>query len=180
MTRIVSVPGIGNSGPDHWQTAWEAGLPDMVRFKPSSWDTPELQDWIEGIERSVAHAASAPILVCHSLGCLAFLHWARQTKSDWLGAMLVAVPDSSGPNFPGQASGFAVSGLMPLGKPLLTVASSDDPYDPAGNGVALAGKAGAAIIRLGARGHLNEKSGVADWAEGLALFTSFGTGLSAA
>ncbi len=62
---------------------------------------------------------------------------------------------------------------------MLTIASSNDPYDPDGRGIELGERAGAAVVRLGDRGHLNEKSGVGDRAEGAGLLTAFQAGFAA-
>lgn len=50
---ILLLPGIGGSGPDHWQSHWERTDPDMTRFAPSDWDRPELVDWCEALDRAV-------------------------------------------------------------------------------------------------------------------------------
>ena len=50
---VLLLPGIGGSGPDHWQSHWERTDPDMTRFAPSDWDRPELADWCEALDRGV-------------------------------------------------------------------------------------------------------------------------------
>ena len=104
---IVIVPGIGNSGPDHWQSHWEAALPGAVRMSPASWDAPDLRDWMAALDEAVAQAATPPVVICHSLGCLLFAHWRAASTRVVRGAWLVAVPDSGGPRFPVAARAFA-------------------------------------------------------------------------
>ena len=31
--KIIMVPGYGNSGPDHWQSIWQARLPGATRMQ---------------------------------------------------------------------------------------------------------------------------------------------------
>lgn len=97
---IVIVPGIGNSGPDHWQSHWEAALPGAARIAPASWDAPDLADWTAALDEAVANAGVPPLVVCHSLGCLLFAHWHAVSARAVRGAFLVAVPDRAGPRFP--------------------------------------------------------------------------------
>lgn len=180
MTKIVSVPGIGNSGPNHWQTHWERIFPKMIRISPASWTAPELGNWVKEIDRVSGSSDMGPVFVCHSLGCLAFLHWAQQTTSSWQGALLVGVPDATGVNFPKSAAGFAPRNISVMRSPMLVLESSDDPYDPVGEGRQLAQTAGGTVINLGCKGHINEASGLGDWKEGQGILTAFLAGLAAA
>jgi len=177
---IVIVPGIGNSGADHWQTYWETALPGATRIAPASWDTPDLSDWIAVLDAAVAAARTPPIVVCHSLGCLLFAHWRAAAARPVHGAFLVAVPDPDGPRFPAAAHAFARVPDGDLGdRPVVAIASTDDPYDPHGRAIGWAAARGAKSLVLGARGHLNAASGLAQWDEGCALFTAFTAGLGA-
>ncbi|OXI31431.1 hypothetical protein CFB89_18450 [Burkholderia sp. AU16741] len=175
---IVIVPGIGNSGPDHWQSHWEAAFPAAARIAPASWDAPDLADWMAALDEAVANAGAAPLVVCHSLGCLLFAHWHAVSSRAVRGAFLVAMPDPAGPRFPVAAAAFANLPNGGLGRvPVLAIASADDPYDPSGRALEWATEHGAAPLLLGARGHLNAASGLAGWAEGRALLTAFAAGL---
>ncbi|KAG8155079.1 RBBP9/YdeN family alpha/beta hydrolase [Burkholderia catarinensis] len=175
---IVIVPGIGDSGADHWQSHWEAALPGATRITPASWDTPDLLDWVAALDEVVAQAAVPPVVICHSLGCLLFAHWHAASTRVVRGAFLVAVPDPGGPRFPVAAKAFAnVPGGDFGDLPVLAIASSDDGYDPSGQGIAWASARGATPLRLGARGHLNAEAGLAGWSEGRALLTAFTAGL---
>ena len=111
MHHSVIVPGIGGSGPAHWQSRWEVGLRDARRIAPASWDDPDLDDWVAAIDRTVDHADPVPVLVAHSLGCLAVAHWALRThdaSERVAGAFLVAPPDPARPEFPEAARDFTV------------------------------------------------------------------------
>ncbi|KWU28011.1 hypothetical protein GJG85_27345 [Burkholderia sp. MS389] len=175
---IVIVPGIGNSGPDHWQSHWEAALPGAARIAPASWDAPDLADWTAALDEAVANAGVPPLVVCHSLGCLLFAHWHAVSARAVRGAFLVAVPDPAGPRFPVAAAAFANLPNSGFGRvPVLAIASEDDPYDPSGRALEWATEQGATPLLLGARGHLNAASGLAGWPEGRALLAAFAAGL---
>ncbi|GAA1057897.1 hypothetical protein GCM10017608_02990 [Agromyces luteolus] len=170
---LVIVPGIGGSGADHWQSRWEAALPGTLRIDPASWDEPELADWVAAVDRAVATSPAPPVLVAHSLGCLAVAHWAVRTdgaSARIAGAFLVAPPDPAGAAFPAAAvtGGFALPG-GPLGIPATVLASTDDPYAELARSAEVAAAWGAGFVELGARGHVNAASGLGEWPEGLQL-----------
>jgi uncharacterized protein len=176
--RVVIVPGIGGSGPEHWQSRWESALPLAQRIAPASWDAPDLDDWVAAIDRSVAasgNASDRPVLVAHSLGCLAVAQWARRADAATArraGAFLVAPPDPSGLGFPAAAASFsAPDGPLPLRA--FMVASTDDPYCTLERASSFATTWGATLVDLGPRGHMNVESGFGEWPEGLRLLEDF-------
>jgi len=73
---VFVVPGIGNSGPLHWQSVWQAAHPDWRRLVVEDWDQVVCDDWVSAIERQVAESGEDTVIVAHSLGCLAVVHWA--------------------------------------------------------------------------------------------------------
>jgi uncharacterized protein len=93
---LLFLPGRNGSGPQHWQTLWQAGSPGALRLQPSDWSNPELGDWMSALGRAAAACASPPLLVAHSMGCLLSVCWATQQQSDMpiSGAFLVAPPNS--------------------------------------------------------------------------------------
>ncbi|XVU20987.1 RBBP9/YdeN family alpha/beta hydrolase [Actinoplanes sp. CA-054009] len=158
----VTVPGIDNSGPGHWQTLLDAD-PTFLRIQPASWSDPELDDWIAALDRAVA-VADRPVLVAHSLGTLAVAHWAaRPDVPPVAGALLVAIPDPSGPDFPTTAGTFREPPLTPLPFPSIVVASTNDPYDEAGVAPSFAQSWGSRLLDLGDAGHINTDSGYGEW-----------------
>ena len=50
---ILIVPGLYNSGPDHWQTHWERALPGAVRVEQQDWERPLLGDWTISLAEAV-------------------------------------------------------------------------------------------------------------------------------
>ena len=71
---ILVIPGLGGSGPDHWQSRWEAKIPAVRRVVQGDWEHPGLDAWRERIIEDVARAARPVVLVAHSLGVLAAAH----------------------------------------------------------------------------------------------------------
>ncbi|MAC57377.1 MAG: hypothetical protein CMH85_03680 [Novosphingobium sp.] len=170
---VLLLPGIGGSGPDHWQSHWERTDPDMTRFAPSDWDRPELADWCEALDRAVGTLDRPPILVAHSLACLLVAHWAAARETPVAGAMLVAVPDPCGQAFPDEARTFAQVPEQPLPFPSLIVASANDPYGTVDYSKRRARQWGSRLIALGPLGHINAGSNLGDWPEGRDILTSF-------
>jgi hypothetical protein len=53
MTPVLIVPGLGGSGPDHWQTHLERSLRVADRVRQDDWDRPDLIRWIECLAQAV-------------------------------------------------------------------------------------------------------------------------------
>jgi uncharacterized protein len=82
MTNYLIVPGLGNSGPDHWQTFFENSGSSFKRIDQQEWDAPDCRDWVAAIDRAIAnYDPSTVILIGHSLGCTAIAHWASKNNS---------------------------------------------------------------------------------------------------
>ncbi|HXV30329.1 MAG TPA: alpha/beta hydrolase [Sinorhizobium sp.] len=173
MTEFIHLPGIGGSGKSHWQTFWEEANPAIRRFEPANWDEPDLEDWIEALERAIRQARTPPVLVAHSLACLLIAHWHHRVSSPIKGAFLVAVPDPSSTAFPAQAAGFADVPQGRLDFPSLVVASTNDPYGSLSYAQTRAEQWGSELATVGAVGHINGQSELGVWPEGLALLKDF-------
>lgn len=92
---LVLHPGWQNSGPEHRQSHWQNNQPGSSRVPQIDWDHPNLNDWVQTLDRHLAQQAQPVLLACHSLGCLTLLHWlARhpQHQHRIAGALLVAPP----------------------------------------------------------------------------------------
>ena len=166
---VLTFPGIGNSGPQHWQTLWEQSHPGFVRLAQRDWNDPVCAEWVAVLERTVQDLASPMVVVAHSLGCLALAHWAAQPHAPIQAALLVAVPDPEGPDFPAQASGFSPLPRRKFSFPSIVVASADDPYGSMAHAQACAAAWGSRLVNIGAAGHINAGSGLGHWPEGYAL-----------
>ncbi|TAM52756.1 MAG: serine hydrolase family protein [Paraburkholderia sp.] len=177
-TQTLVLPGYANSGPGHWQTRWEALDASFARVAMPDWDHPVREAWCATLEAAVAAQPRGPIcFAAHSLGCLTVAHWAlREAQPAQLdkiaGALLVALPDPSGPSFPRDAQGFDDVPLAPLPFRSIVVASSDDPYGTRAFAERCAHAWGSRLMEIGPRGHINAESGLGDWEEGRAWLAS--------
>ena len=170
---LLILPGIGNSGPEHWQSIWQAANPNFHRVVQQDWDHPQCADWVQALEQAVAHFGSRSVLVAHSLGCLLVAHWALLTRHRIQGALLVAPPDTLAAAFPAQANTFSPAPLKPLPFPSIVVASSNDPYASISYSETLASAWSSRLVNIGAAGHINAASGFGEWDDGFLLLQSF-------
>lgn len=175
---ILIVPGLGGSGPEHWQSRWQAKLSTARRVDQVDWERPRLEDWRRKIVAEVEAAERPVVLVAHSLGAIAAVHAAAELRGKVRGAFLVAPPSprAIGTLEPVDAD-FADVPMRPLPFPSVLVASRDDPYAAYGEAEDLARAWGAKISDAGASGHLNAESGHGPWPEGLLRFAEFLKGL---
>jgi len=170
MTRpVLLVPGIGNSGPDHWQSAWERRHALVTRVAQRDWDHPHCAEWLEALDAEVVRLGPQTLLVAHSLACLLVAHWAARSPRPVRAALLVAVPDPTGLAFPAAAVGFGDVPRTRLPFDTTIVCSTDDPYSSLAFVRRCAGDWDAELVDAGSRGHLNAASGLGDWDDGWAL-----------
>ncbi|HEY6078028.1 MAG TPA: alpha/beta hydrolase [Polyangiaceae bacterium] len=171
MVPVLIMPGIGGSGPDHWQSRWQLLLPDSRRVSVPDWDRPELDDWLKALGAAVELCSAPPLIVAHSLGCLA-LAALSERRPRLHGALLVAPPDPAGPQFPAVAMSFRAFPLLPFACPSIVVASHDDPYASFEFSTGCARVWGSELCDVGALGHINADSRLGDWPEGQRLLRS--------
>jgi len=169
-TTALILPGMGNSGPEHWQTLWERANPSFARVQQRDWNHPDCDEWRAVLEESVARAGADVVLIAHSMACALVAHWAAKTTLQIKGALLVAPADPDGPNFPRDAVGFSPVPRRPLRFPSIVVASTDDPYAGPEYARSIAEAWGSRFVSIGPRGHINSESGLGDWPEGFSLF----------
>lgn len=170
MRPVLLVPGIHNSGPRHWQSLWQAQHAGVSRVAQSDWDHPVCSDWVAALDAAVAAATEPPIVVAHSLGCLAAMHCAARQPRPVHALLLVAVPDPQGPQFPVQARGFdPLPAAAAPARRVVLVSSRNDPYATPAFAAHCAVAWQAGHVALGALGHLNADSGLGDWREGWSL-----------
>lgn len=169
MTVLI-LPGINNSGAEHWQTKWQQLHPEYCRVQQDNWDEPMCADWVGALEQAVKTVGEQAVLVAHSLACLMVVHWAAQTQQRIKAAFLVAMPDPTGPNFPLEAKGFVPLPQQRLPFRSMIVASTNDPYSSTEFTQGCALHWGSEWVAVGALGHINAASGLGDWPQGQALF----------
>ncbi len=172
---ILIIPGLTNSGPDHWQSRWQRKLKTAVMVEQTDWDRPLIGDWVGRIIEAVAKATRPAVIVAHSCGVSAAVHAARKLPAGMVaGAFLVAVPDLEASDiWPAKQGGFAPVPRQPLPFPSVLVASSSDPYCALPRARQFALDWGATLIEAGDAGHLNTLSGHGPWPEGLMQFGWF-------
>ncbi len=173
--RILLVPGIGNSGPQHWQSRWETEDDVCRRVQQKDWENPVCGDWVEALESAALRAGPAPVIAAHSLGCLAVAHWLARTSVRIAGALLVAVPDPHAASFPAQAMGFTPLPRKRFPCVSIVVASTDDPYSSVSFARQCAEAWGSRFVDIGRAGHINADSGLGEWSEGQRLLRSLPT-----
>jgi predicted alpha/beta hydrolase family esterase len=173
--RVLLLPGWLNSGPGHWQSRWEA-LHGFERVEQSDWLTPRRGDWMARLDEVLLQDQRPVVLVAHSLGCMLTAAWAghSQHTARVRGALLVAPPDLARDDMPPQVTTWRPVPAARLPFPATLVFSSDDPYCSAARAAVFATTWGATPHAIGARGHVNDASGLADWPEGLALLAGWG------
>ncbi len=168
---FVVVPGLGDAGPDHWQTLFEAERTDAVRVRQRDWERPTRRAWVKGLEDTVAAVEGQVVFVAHSLGALAVVQWAARTRqaSRVAGALLVAPPDlesaqvSLPPRWLLWVSGWAPTPMRKLPFPATVVGSANNPLCSAASVRSFAKSWGANFVDLGAAGHINAASGYGNW-----------------
>ena len=165
------IPGLGNSGPEHWQSIWASRLPRCVRVVQRDWDRPDRELWLQGLRQAIEAAGGPVILVAHSLGCALVAHAAPRFPAliarAVRGALLVAPADvDSAAHTPPETRGFAPMPRARLPYPATVIASNDDPYVTLSRARGFAAAWGAAFVAAGALGHLNAASNLGDWSAG--------------
>lgn len=170
---VLTVPGLGNSGPTHWQTLWEQSRLDTRRVDLGMWETPHRNAWVTKLDQAVSQAQAPVILVGHSLGCQAIAWWASLSPQPYgwpvAGALLVAPADVDRHDIPQELATFAPAPKTPLPFPSILIASTDDPWITIEAAHSLAADWGSHFIDAGAQGHLNAASGLGWWPEGQEL-----------
>ena len=168
MTQYLIIPGLGNSGEDHWQTHFEKSGGNFQRIEQKEWDAPACLDWVENIQKAVSQFDSKDVvLVAHSLGCTAVVQWAKKYKTKIKGAFLVAPSDIENPVYTFQATGFTPIPLEKLPFPSLVVASTNDVWVSEKRARFFAENWGSNLINIGKAGHINADAGYGIWPEGL-------------
>ncbi|HQF30637.1 MAG TPA: alpha/beta hydrolase [Hyphomicrobiales bacterium] len=169
---ILIVPGLANSGPDHWQSRWEDHLSTARRVVQDDWHVPARAAWVARILEAIAAAERPVVLVAHSLGVIAVAHAAASLSQEKVrGAFLVAPADVADElRTPDLVRSFAPVPLAPLPFPSVLVASRNDPYCEFGRAEDFGYAWGSLFIDAGESGHINAESGFGPWPEGSLVF----------
>jgi len=179
MTTLIR-PGIGDSGPEHWQSYWEREDPSCRRVVQADWDTPRREDWVATLDAAMAIETTPVVFVAHSSSCALVAHWAGGATRDDLsrvrGALLVAPSDPDGPNYPPGPTGFGPVPLERLPFPSIVVASTNDAYVSLERARSYADAWGSTFVNVGPAGHINSATGLGAWPAGYALLNQLRAG----
>ncbi|MBX3669704.1 MAG: alpha/beta hydrolase [Rhodocyclaceae bacterium] len=172
MTNALALilPGLGGSGPLHWQSIWEQSDPSFRRVVQRDWDQPKLADWVATLQQHVSACHTPPVLVAHSLACSLVAHWASGFGGQVKAALLVSPSDVESPaHTPPEVRGFGPIPLDRLPFPSTLVASTNDPHVSLERAEYFAGSWGSQFVVLHNGGHINAESALGGWPEGRAL-----------
>lgn len=185
---VVVVPGVGDSGENHWQTLVERAHPRSVRVVQEEWNVPYRDEWVASLDRTLAAIADPVLLVGHSAGSVTIVHWAASAGAASLakvaGALLVApadlesdLPDGTPLDFL-EDMGWVPCPRAVLPFPSVVVASSDDPYATIERSEEYATSWGSRFVRLDRAGHINADAGFGPWPLADELIAELASGAS--
>ncbi len=171
---VLTLAGLWNSGPQHWQTRWEHKHPAWKRVPHRDWNNPACHEWVMELDAAIAGSEGPPLLVAHSLACVLVAQWAKSDSPLRIrGAFLVAPSDVDAPAYPIEVNGFGPMPLEKLPFPSIVVASSNDEYVSIARARQFAQAWGSKFVEVGPAGHINGESGYGEWPEGEAMLAQF-------
>ncbi len=171
---IIMVPGLGGSGPLHWQTRWQQRLSTARRVEQGDWDAPAREPWAQRVADLVDAAERPVVLVAHSLGVPTAVNALGLMERRPAGAFFVAPPDLDNPDLdPPQLLGFGPYPRDPLPFPSIMVGSRNDPWSGTEATQDLAAAWGSLFVDAGDAGHINTDAGFGPWPEGSMVFAKF-------
>jgi uncharacterized protein len=167
---ILIAPGLGNSGPEHWQRRWAARMPNARVIEQDNWDHPVVADWVARIHQEIMLATRPVVLIGHSMSVGAIALTApRLADTKVRGAFLVSPPDFDSESIPETAKPFKPP-TDPLPFPSMVVTSTTDPLVTVERAQGFAADWGSDFVLAGDAGHINAASGHGPWPEGLLMF----------
>jgi len=178
LTTLL-LPGLGDSGPAHWQSQWERMDPTCRRVRQAEWDRADRAGWVRTLDAAISAERGPLVLAAHSTACLLVAHWAAGASAAQLGrvvgALLVAPSDPEGPRYPDGPTGWAPVPVQRLPFRSIVVASTDDEYVSLERAREFADAWGSRLVVAGARGHLNADSALGSWPDGRRLLDELRT-----
>lgn len=166
---VLIIPGLGGSGPEHWQSLWQARL-GATRVEQEDWDKPDRAGWIARLDDAIAESTAPPVLVAHSLSCALVAHWAALHRRPVKAALLVGPADvESDAHTPPEAHVFRPMPVERLPFTAIVAASRDDPYVAFDRAAVFAKAWGAELFDAGKAGHINTAAGFGEWPAGEVL-----------
>ena len=155
------VPGLNNSGTQHWQSLWEARLPHSTRIELDDWTTPNLDKWCNAIVKQLNASEGPSVLIAHSFGALASARMAALLPEKIAALFLVA---------PADPDKFSITQRLP-NRPLkikaTLIASTNDPWMQITKAAYWADVWRTAFLPLDNLGHINAESNLGGWPQGI-------------
>jgi predicted alpha/beta hydrolase family esterase len=171
--ELVLVPGLYDSGPEHWQSYWQRRYPGWQRVTQRNWNVADLDLWIDAIKRKLSTCQRPAILIGHSLGALASCTLVVNEQVNVAGLVLVA---------PAEPVKFELEEQVPccaLPVPSIVIASQNDPVMRYDRAEFWAQAWGSRFVSIGEAGHINAEAGFGSWPYGLSILGEFLSGLPA-
>jgi len=175
---ILVLPGLGGSGAEHWQTAWEKAFPGFQRVEQVDWGKPVYAEWSARLSEAVAQSTRPVVLVAHSLGTSLTMRWSFDQPvhaQKVAGAFLVAPTDrdrlEGKPDSPTRGFGRMILARLPF--PSAVVASRDDDRVSFERATVFAAAWGSTLIDAGNHGHMGSAARLGVWPFGLLWFGQF-------
>lgn len=174
-STLLIVPGLNDSGPEHWQTWLQDEVEGTSRVTDINWEKPVIQDWAVGIRKAIDAIAGPVCLVAHSYGCLGSLVAAAECPERIASALLVAPanPERFTPwGFRNEEKDSDLSALIPSGClafPSVVVASDSDSWMDLPTAMRWSDRWGSVLMILQNAGHVNVEAGFGPWPDGLNL-----------
>jgi uncharacterized protein len=173
----VLVPGWNGSGTGHWQAIWRADHPRWGWVEQANWAEPRCGEWVNQLDETVAACPGRVIIVAHSLGCVAFAHWAsfarERVRQKVEGAFLVAPADVEREGAPPAVLPFAPMPKWRIQVPTMLIASENDPCMAFQRARLFALRWNSQFVNAGQAGHINVASGHGPWPGGMTLLGGF-------
>jgi predicted alpha/beta hydrolase family esterase len=178
---LLIIPGLGGSGPDHWQHRWGQKLSTARIVEQDDWRAPARDVWVARILSEIDASERPVALIGHSLGALAAAdalaqrqlaqRRSGQPQEEKVKAVFFAAPpDLESPGLAGQVIDPAFKEKAPqaaLRVPGVLIASRSDPFAAWAYAERLADVWALDLADAGDAGHLNAESGHGPWPEGL-------------
>lgn len=168
IPHFLILSGLGDSGPQHWQSYWLKQLPNTTKIEQDNWDKPQLDEWLDQLNQTLQTLEHPTILIAHSLSTILVAHWTQKYQHpNIIGALLVAPADVESVNHtPETIWNFAPIPREKMPFPTIVVGSENDPYMTLPRAKELANTWGSEFINIGEKGHINSDSNLGDWEEG--------------
>ncbi|MCG8494096.1 MAG: alpha/beta fold hydrolase [Sneathiellales bacterium] len=168
--KIIMLPGLGGSSPDHWQSLWHKKEDNSEMIDVSDWNAPNLNEWLDAIDNVVTRTEEPFVFVAHSLGCALAAKWVTSSSknlSRLKGILMVAPADIDDEALaPEKVRHFSPMPMKNLGCKVITVASSTDPYVSPARASEFTSAWNGSIVNIGDKGHINSSSGLGQWDDG--------------